>query len=474
MLVVLLAGVTLTGCYAETLPATDVTATTAKLRARGHTDSTPAQVYFEYATSAQALGTSAAFTTPRRAVPANVPDTAFSQTVKALLPNTTYHFRVCGRDGGTGGDICNSSRSFTTSSGNPEVSFSPKSFAYTTSQRSNVGQDFATADFNRDGKLDLVTANTDGATVRLGDGTGGFGPPTQAISGYVDDAIGGDLNKDAKPDLITGGAPGGIFGLAVQLGDGAGGFGGVFSRVDRGEGFRDPTLRDLDRDGDLDLAVVVYSSSQAMGDVGGVLLLTADGNGHLAQPFEANFSTIRVWHAQVADVNSDGKLDLVATVNVAPDPFELPDWRLETVLGNGDLTFAAPIVSPNPGAFDMVLGDFDRDGRVDAAVLNAVLKGNGQGGFGSPVPLQAGFQPLLRGDFNRDGIPDLVASGPTSRSVLLGEGDGTFRTPNAYTGGEPKLVADFNRDGRPDILTVVSTGSDGTGFQVDVLLNTAP
>lgn len=47
ILAVLVAGVGLTGCYAETLPATDVTATNAILHARGHTDSTPATVYFE-------------------------------------------------------------------------------------------------------------------------------------------------------------------------------------------------------------------------------------------------------------------------------------------------------------------------------------------------------------------------------------------------------------------------------------------
>jgi hypothetical protein len=44
-LAALLAGAALTGCYAETLPATNVTATSAVLQARGHTDSVSATVY---------------------------------------------------------------------------------------------------------------------------------------------------------------------------------------------------------------------------------------------------------------------------------------------------------------------------------------------------------------------------------------------------------------------------------------------
>jgi hypothetical protein len=473
MLVVLLVAAALTGCYAETRPATDVTATSAKLHARGHTDSTPAQVYFEYATSAQALGTSAAFTTPRRSVPANVPDTAFSQTVKALLPSTTYWFRVCGRDGNSGGDICNSSRSFTTSAGSPEVSFREEpAFTYTT-HPSDADPDLDAADFNRDGKLDLVVASGQGAAVRLGDGNGGFGSPSQSVSGLVDTALGGDMNKDAKPDLITAGIPGGTDGLAVQLGNGTGGFGGAFSRVDTDPALRDAILRDFDRDADLDLAGVSDSLRHFEQDPSTARLFRGDGNGHLAGSADLDFNAPHVGKLEAADVNSDGRLDLVGTVNTEPDP-ERAVYRLATLLGNGDLTFAAPILSANPSGPGMVLGDFDRDGRVDAAVHGAVLRGNGQGSFGNPVAFSPPLRPLLRGDFNRDGVPDLVVPGQFGPTVLLGEGDGTFRTPASFTGGLPLLLADFNRDGKPDIVVVLPTNSDFTGWQVNVLLNTAP
>lgn len=62
---------------------------------------------------------------------------------------------------------------------------------------------------------------------------------------------------------------------------------------------------------------------------------------------------------------------------------------------------------------------------------------------------------LLRGDFNRDGKPDLLGSGNGTFRVLLNNGDGTFRGPITSTqpgGPRPRAVADFNRDGRTDLV----------------------
>lgn len=117
--------VALASCVAVTDPATNVGSWTARLNGHGHTDSTPATFYFEYATQRADLGTGAAKRTPTRNAPANVPnDVAFSSKVTDLEPGTTYYYRVCGRDGGSTSDACSNVQSFTTQAGVPGLKVS--------------------------------------------------------------------------------------------------------------------------------------------------------------------------------------------------------------------------------------------------------------------------------------------------------------------------------------------------------------
>src|SRR5579863_10445742 len=119
------------------------------------------------------------------------------------------------------------------------------------------------------------------------------------------------------------------------------------------------------------------------------------------------------------------------------------------------------IARPNPVSF--ALGDFNRDGVLDLAVLNqgstkvAILRGLGNGNFAPFADHEVGVGPvaLATGDFNGDGILDLVVANNISNSVslLLGNGNGTFRaftTLEAY-GPTALAIADFNHDGRLDL-----------------------
>ena len=137
-------------------------------------------------------------------------------------------------------------------------------------------------------------------------------------------------------------------------------------------------------------------------------------------------------------------------------------------------TFAAGVtytVGVDPSG--MVAGDFNLDGWPDLAVANydtasgstdsvSVLLNNGNGTFATAqnYKVDTGTTAVAVGDFNGDGIPDLVVVSATSKrlTVLRGNGNGTFTagTQHFSAGSAPVrlAVADFNGDGKIDVAVV--------------------
>jgi hypothetical protein len=161
--------------------------------------------------------------------------------------------------------------------------------------------------------------------------------------------------------------------------------------------------------------------------------------------------------------------------------------NVETLEARCLLTLFAPVTPFSVGAapVSVAVGDFNHDGIPDLATANntdntvSVLLGNGDGTFRNDPngPLQVGGFPssVAVGDFNRDGVPDLAVanSNDNTVSVLLGNGDsgGTFQAATSYPAGPfPSAVAvgDFNGDGAPDLAVATDLGAVG------VLLNQAP
>ena len=162
----------------------------------------------------------------------------------------------------------------------------------------------------------------------------------------------------------------------------------------------------------------------------------------------------------LADFNGDQKLDIAVLNSDGPAPDSIA-VRLSTASG-----YSAPVVTLTGGlgSWSMATGDFNHDGKLDVAVTNnvsdniSILLGNGDGTFRLGGYYQTDLSPtaITAADFNHDGHVDLaiVNGGSGDITILLGKGDGTFRSsPSIFLGSSPTdLVSnDFNGDGIPDL-----------------------
>lgn len=326
-------------------------------------------------------------------------------------------------------------------------------------------QEIISADFNNDGKLDLVVSNStaNSVNVLLGNGNGTFQSPVPSAAGNNPRSIAvGDFNADGTLDLAA--VSLGSSGVNVMLGNGNGTFAAPEPIAVGAETAHSVATGDFNNDGKMDLVV----SSNYLADYGypqGQLdVLLAIGDGSFAAPRTYWMMDRALGSVVVTDWNGDGNRDVVT---------EMPDYSTVLVKlgdGRGNLSLGwggwASTYAPSAAA------DLTGDGKTDVVVADGLLRGEGTAGFLTGIPEQphtAGSGPgtIALGDFDQDGSLDIART----NGIVRYAGNGTFSSEELYDptqspGATAVAAGDFNGDGWLDVATANSTGNS-----VSVLLN---
>jgi hypothetical protein len=326
----------------------------------------------------------------------------------------------------------------------------------------------AIADVNGDGKPDIVVASlwTD-VCVLLGNGDGTFQPAVIYDSGGVE-PVGvavADVNRDGKPDLIVANFGSNTVGVLLGNGD------GTFQPAVTYDAGGDPwyvAVADVNGDGNPDLVIAnIYSPSSS-----NLAVLLGNGDGTFQAPVTYGSGAWDPMSIAVADVNGDKKLDLVVANCESSSGLSCgqpSEGLVGVLLGNGDGTFQPAVPYDSGGGLlqSATIADVNGDGKLDLLTANfennvGVLLGNGDGTFQPPLTFTACMYPIwiIGADVNGDGLLDLVvACHSGSVGVLLNNSGPHSPTTTA-------LVSSLNPSRIKQSVTYTATVTNQNGGKV--------
>jgi hypothetical protein len=337
---------------------------------------------------------------------------------------------------------------------------------------------------SRENRLEVDTQGPLGSLFLAGVSyySGGFYATSVAVA---------DVNGDGKLDVLAANSkcpykdcPAGLGSVGVLLGNGDGTLQAAVTYDSGGGGNVSTAVADVNGDGKPDLVVANQCATDncARGSVG-ILLGNGDGTFQAAKAYDSGASS--ALSVAVADVNGDGKPDLVV-VNWGGE--NSGNGTVGVLLGNGDGTFQPAVTYDSGGYYpsSVAVADVNGDGKPDVVVANScgaqceypgsttvgVLLGNGDGTLQATTVYGSGgyyggfiVESIAIADVNGDRKPDLLVTNEctnpdhcTSGSVgvLLGNGDGTFQAAVTYDSGgfgaDSVAVSDVNGDNKADLL----------------------
>jgi hypothetical protein len=308
------------------------------------------------------------------------------------------------------------------------------------------------ADLDGDGQLDLVLAveqpmGTSYSIVLLKNTGGGFAAPTTlATAGYDSFSI-ADFNHDGKPDILyttpNTSTTSSSLHILMNQGNGnfsdqaAGGLNGIVGLA---------TVLDFNLDGIPDLVVQVQQG-------GAGVLYSFAGTGAGSFTLVASLSTPGPIQLVAGDFDHDGFPDLAGPSGL--EPSEILYFFGD---GHGDFTIQ-PVIGPE-GQY-VAVGDFNGDGIPDVVVPDAfnfvsLSLGRTNRNFPSPLALSpATVTSVSTGDITANGPPDIFAGGDLIHgipgTVFLNQGNSSFQLA-AYTDPSSFMIADLTGKGVVDLL----------------------
>ena len=308
------------------------------------------------------------------------------------------------------------------------------------------------------------------------------GPGAFANSVVITDVTGdGKLDLVIVDSCNNGYCKGGSW-IAVLKGNGDGTFRNPAKHRSSGASWQ-VKVADVNGDGIPDLLVANACSGtdniHTCKGKGGLGVLLGLGKGKFQPAVSYPVNETGSYSVAVGDFNGDGKLDAVVTAFCSTDGCVGRQGTVGMFLGNGNGTFQ-PVVNYFTGgaASSVSVADLNGDGKLDVVVANggsnsvSVLRGNGDGTLQPPTlySLSGDATTIAVADVNEDGKPDLIVGNGDSSviggaTIFPGNGDGTFQLPTTYSslgyGAGPTAIVDLNGDGRPDL--VVTNGCESLG-----------
>ena len=305
-------------------------------------------------------------------------------------------------------------------------------YSYSFSSEAQSGISMASGDFNGDGKLDLIFVinGTSQIAVFLGNGDGTFANPTfdtVAIpSTYILSGIAAaDFNGDGKLDLILSAYAGiGKAAVFLAVGAGNGSFGSpkqVATGNTTSSGIQNIVVGDFDGDGKGDFAFSdIYNCGSAY-CYENIRVEYGDATGNFED--STAFTSSNQFQFAAGDLNSDSLTDLFGYTSVNPQLFSLYGQRSRTF----NLYTQSVSLSSNQSLYgNPVMADFNGDGHMDIGVLSTdyntanqiqIYSGTSNPGAFTLSSISAGYYQYITapvtGDFNKDTKPDLVWMGET-------------------------------------------------------------